>query len=77
MRRIKLVYLHILLNSFMSNLGGHDCSFSIGGGGGGGGHDCSFSILGGHVPPVPPRSAAYANVKTWQLPYSSSNHETA
>ena len=29
MRRIKLVYLHILLNSFMSNLGGHDCSFSI------------------------------------------------
>ena len=38
MCRIKLVYLHILLNSFMSNLWGHDCSFSIGGGGGGGKH---------------------------------------
>ena len=55
MRRSKLVYLHILLNSFMSNWGGHDCSFSILGG-----HDCSFLILwggeggGGHVPPVPP-----------------------
>ena len=47
--------LHILLNSFISNLGGHDCSFWILGG-----HDCSFSIWGGAggtcplCPPVPP-----------------------
>ena len=50
MRRIKLIYLHILLNSFMSNLRGHDCSFSIWGGGG---TIARFRFLGvhrGHVP---------------------------
>ena len=50
MRCIKLAYLHIFLNSFMSYLGGHYCSFLIFWGA----RLLVFDFLREHVPQVPP-----------------------